>query len=222
MQSSLGALHRAALQAEFASQLVLGGCAAAALIMHKWVAGWHTPDLQSELILHLAPTLPVPCASAVLLPLAPAPIAQIAAPMTKTRNCRVAMPVDPMRVSTARDSADRFCISIHQRSKARTCYYKSPAHHCVIYITQDAICPTWQHWWQIDVTYLTILLSERLGLVRNVTRRRNAAVPSADCGRRAFYKGGRSLEQFVCAQQDRGRASIAFAVLRRLQSYRLR
>src|SRR3984893_10613518 len=35
----------------------------------------------------------------------------------------------------------------------------------------------------------------------------------------AFYKGGRSLEQFVCAQQDRGRASIAFAVLRRLQSY---
>jgi hypothetical protein len=222
MQSSLGALHRAELQAEFASQLVLGGCAAAALIMHKWVAGWHTPDLQSELILHLAPTLPATCASAVLLPLAPAPIAQIAAPMTKTRNCRVAMPVDPMRVSTARDSADRFCISIHQRSKARTCYYKSPAHHCVIYITQDAICPTWQHWWQIDVTYLTILLSERLGLVRNVTRRRNAAVPFADCGRRAFYKGGRSLEQLVCAQQDRGRASIAFAVLRRLQSYRLR
>jgi hypothetical protein len=35
MQSSLGALHRAGLQAEFASQLVLGGCAAAALIMHK-------------------------------------------------------------------------------------------------------------------------------------------------------------------------------------------
>src|ERR1700730_10523080 len=121
MQSSLGALHLAALQAEFASQLVLGGCAAAALIMHKWVAGWHTPDLQSELILHLAPTLPATCASAVLLPLAPAPIAQIAAPMTKTRNCRVAMPVDPMKVSTARDSADRFCISIHQRSKARTC-----------------------------------------------------------------------------------------------------
>src|ERR1700720_4610912 len=113
MQSSLGALHRAELQAEFASQLVPGGCAAAALIMHKWVAGWHTPDRQSELILHLAPTLPVPCASAVLLPVAPAPIAQIAAPMTNTRHCRVGMPVDPMRVSTARNSADRFYISLH-------------------------------------------------------------------------------------------------------------
>lgn len=53
----------------------------------------------------------------------------------------------------------------------------SPAHHSVSYITQDAICPTWQHWWEIDVTYLMILLWERLGLVWDVTRRRNAAVP---------------------------------------------
>jgi stearoyl-CoA desaturase (delta-9 desaturase) len=34
-----------------------------------------------------------------------------------------------------------------------------------------------QHWWEIDVTYLTILLWERFGLVWDVTRRRNAAVP---------------------------------------------
>jgi fatty-acid desaturase/sterol desaturase/sphingolipid hydroxylase (fatty acid hydroxylase superfamily) len=32
-----------------------------------------------------------------------------------------------------------------------------------------------QHWWEIDVTYLTILLWERLGLVWNVTRHSNSA-----------------------------------------------
>jgi len=52
-----------------------------------------------------------------------------------------------------------------------------PAHHSVSHITQNAICPTWQHWWEIDVTYLTILLWERLNLVWDVTRRLNAAVP---------------------------------------------
>jgi fatty-acid desaturase len=36
--------------------------------------------------------------------------------------------------------------------------------------------PRGRHWWEIDVTYLTILLWERLGLVWDVTRRRNAAV----------------------------------------------
>ena len=41
-------------------QLVLGGFPAAALIMHKWVAGWHTPDRQSELTRQLAPTGPPP------------------------------------------------------------------------------------------------------------------------------------------------------------------
>ena len=36
-----------------------GGFTAAALIMHKWVVGWHTPDMQSEFILQLAPTTPL-------------------------------------------------------------------------------------------------------------------------------------------------------------------
>jgi fatty-acid desaturase len=37
--------------------------------------------------------------------------------------------------------------------------------------------PRGRHWWEIDVTCLTILLRERLGLMWDVTRRRNAAVP---------------------------------------------
>jgi hypothetical protein len=28
--------------------------------MHKWVAGWHTPEPQSEFALQLAPTVPPP------------------------------------------------------------------------------------------------------------------------------------------------------------------
>jgi hypothetical protein len=63
-------------QSEFTSQLTLGGCAAAGLTMHKWVAGWHTPEVQSEFTLHLAPTLPGACPSAVLLPVVTAPITQ--------------------------------------------------------------------------------------------------------------------------------------------------
>ena len=41
-------------QLEFTSQLP-GGCAAAGLTMHKFVAEWHTSELQSESTLHLAP-----------------------------------------------------------------------------------------------------------------------------------------------------------------------
>jgi hypothetical protein len=41
--------------------------------MHKWVTGWHTPEVQSEFTLHLEPTLPGACAGAV-----PTPMAQVA------------------------------------------------------------------------------------------------------------------------------------------------
>ena len=53
-------------------------------IIHTWsyklaeVIGWHTPELQSGFTLHLEPTLPGACASAVLLSVVTAPMAQIA------------------------------------------------------------------------------------------------------------------------------------------------
>jgi hypothetical protein len=93
-------VHTAESQSEFTLQFDLAGCAAAALTMHKWVAGWHTPEMQSEFTLHVAPTWPAVCASVVLLPLVIAPITQMAGMtiVTKSRRCRLAMPVDPILV----------------------------------------------------------------------------------------------------------------------------
>jgi len=70
--------------------------------MHKWVAGWHTPEVQSEFTLHLAPTPPGTCANAVPLPLVIAPITQIPdmTVVMHNRHSRQAMPADEIVVST--------------------------------------------------------------------------------------------------------------------------
>jgi hypothetical protein len=77
---------------EFIPGVGFGGSAAAGLIMHKWVTGWHTPDVQSEFTLHLEPTLPGACASTVLQ-VVTAPVTQIAemAVVKHDRHFRLAM-----------------------------------------------------------------------------------------------------------------------------------
>jgi hypothetical protein len=98
---SLGPMHTVGPEPGFAPLLSPADCTAAALIMHKRVAGWHTPDLQSEFALHLAPTLPVACARAGPVTPAAAPITQTAKPILPptSRHCRLSMPVDPIIVS---------------------------------------------------------------------------------------------------------------------------
>jgi hypothetical protein len=101
MHWSLAPMHTVGPEPGFAPSLSPADCTAAALIMHKRVAGWHTPDLQSEFTLHLAPTLPAACAMAGLMPLSVAPITQTPALImpTKRRHCGLSMPVDPIIVS---------------------------------------------------------------------------------------------------------------------------
>jgi hypothetical protein len=84
------------------SELAFGGCAAAGLIMHKWVTGWHTFELQSEFTLHLEPTLPGACANATLLPVVTAPMTQMAemAVVMQNRRFRLAMLAVAILVST--------------------------------------------------------------------------------------------------------------------------
>jgi Resolvase, N terminal domain len=66
----------------------------------RWWARKSLPEMQSEFTLHVAPTLPAVCASEVLLPLVIAPITQMVGMtiVTKSRRCRLAMPVDPILV----------------------------------------------------------------------------------------------------------------------------
>ena len=118
MQRSSAPSHGAGARphSEFSSQPELGCPDEAALSMHNRVTGWHTPDLQSEFALHLAPTLRAACASAVSLIPNIAPAAEITALITKS--CHNLVGMTSIRSFCA--LLHVFAVDLHRAPRART------------------------------------------------------------------------------------------------------